>query len=87
MVVDFPAPLGPRKPVTRPGRTLNVRASTARVVPYSLVRSWTSMLVDGASLAARGARGLPPSGESVSPGRGSRAARPCWHDERHARLS
>ncbi|CAM5713681.1 hypothetical protein SMICM304S_01326 [Streptomyces microflavus] len=23
MVVDFPAPFGPRKPVTRPGRTVN----------------------------------------------------------------
>jgi hypothetical protein len=33
MVVDFPAPLGPRKPVTSPGRTLNVRWSTAKVDP------------------------------------------------------
>ena len=29
MVVDFPAPLGPRKPVTRPGRAVNVTSSTA----------------------------------------------------------
>ncbi len=33
IVVDFPAPFGPRKPVTIPGRTANVRSSTARVEP------------------------------------------------------
>jgi hypothetical protein len=31
MVVDFPAPFGPRKPVTVPGRTVNVRPETAVV--------------------------------------------------------
>ena len=29
MVVDLPAPLGPRKPVTRPGRAVKVTSSTA----------------------------------------------------------
>src|SRR5579884_3715962 len=29
MVVDFPAPLGPRKPVTIPGLTTKLRSSTA----------------------------------------------------------
>jgi hypothetical protein len=29
MVVDLPAPFGPRKPVTLPGRTSNDRSSTA----------------------------------------------------------
>ena len=33
IVVDFPAPLGPRKPVTVPGRTVNVRSETAVVGP------------------------------------------------------
>jgi hypothetical protein len=33
MVVDLPEPLGPRKPVTVPGSTLKVRASTARLSP------------------------------------------------------
>src|SRR5438067_5005117 len=28
IVVDFPAPFGPRKPVTVPGRTVNVRSGT-----------------------------------------------------------
>lgn len=33
MVVDFPAPLGPRKPVTSPGRSSKLRRSTATVDP------------------------------------------------------
>ena len=33
MVVDLPEPLGPRKPVTRPGATVKLRQSTARVLP------------------------------------------------------
>src|SRR6185436_20993643 len=37
MVVDLPAPLGPRNPVTRPGSTVKVRSSTDSVDPYLLV--------------------------------------------------
>ena len=33
MVVDLPAPLGPRKPVTRPGWTVKEISSTATVLP------------------------------------------------------
>ena len=33
IVVDLPAPFGPRKPVTMPGRTVNVSASTAVLSP------------------------------------------------------
>jgi hypothetical protein len=33
MVVDFPAPFGPRNPVTVPGWTVNVRSETAVVLP------------------------------------------------------
>jgi hypothetical protein len=33
IVVDFPAPLGPRKPVTIPGRTVKVTSSTATFSP------------------------------------------------------
>ena len=33
MVVDLPAPLGPRNPVTMPGRTVKLRSSTAVVGP------------------------------------------------------
>ena len=38
MVVDFPDPFGPRKPVTTPGRTSKLRPSTARVDPKRLLR-------------------------------------------------
>src|SRR5438874_9900560 len=44
IVVDFPAPFGPRKPVTVPGRTVNVRSVTAVVGPYRLVSSWISIM-------------------------------------------
>jgi hypothetical protein len=33
MVVDFPAPLGPRNPVTIPGWTVKVNPSTANFSP------------------------------------------------------
>jgi hypothetical protein len=33
MVVDLPAPFGPRNPVTRPGRTVKLRPSTASLSP------------------------------------------------------
>src|SRR6266540_1099890 len=44
MVVDFPAPFGPRKPVTIPGRTVKVRSSTATLCPYRLVSPRTSII-------------------------------------------
>ena len=34
MVVDFPAPLGPRNPVTRPGWAVKLTWSTAMKSPY-----------------------------------------------------
>src|SRR5690606_31836841 len=37
IVVDFPAPLGPRNPVTAPGRTSKVTPSTAVTPPYLFV--------------------------------------------------
>jgi hypothetical protein len=33
MVVDFPAPLGPRNPVTRPGAAVKLTSSTAVKAP------------------------------------------------------
>src|SRR5688572_14145094 len=38
MVVDLPAPFGPRKPVTFPGRTSSVRPLTAVLSPYRFVK-------------------------------------------------
>ena len=50
MVVDFPAPFGPRKPVTRPGSAVNVTSSTAVKAPYFLVSE--SIVIMGTTFAA-----------------------------------
>src|SRR6266542_3628505 len=42
-VVVLPAPFGPRKPVTRPGSTVNDRSSTALTRLYCLVRPETTI--------------------------------------------
>src|SRR5690606_16638411 len=44
IAVDLPAPFGPRKPVTRPGRHANETSSTAVKSPYDLDRFWTSIM-------------------------------------------
>ena len=44
IVVDLPAPLGPRKPVTRPGRATKVTSSTAVCSPYLLVTCSTVIM-------------------------------------------
>src|SRR4051794_24744496 len=54
MVVDFPAPFGPRNPVTRPGLAVKETSSTARRPPYVLVSAVTSIM--GATLPPRGGR-------------------------------
>lgn len=46
MVVDLPAPLGPRKPSTSPGLTLKLTRSTAVLTPYFLVSSRISIIVE-----------------------------------------
>src|SRR3954465_11470803 len=45
-VVDFPAPFGPKKPVTRPASAVKLTSSTARVAPYFLV-SRSMVIMDG----------------------------------------
>src|SRR4051795_11424040 len=44
MVVVLPAPLGPRNPVTIPGSMVQVRSSTARVSPNTLVSPANSII-------------------------------------------
>jgi hypothetical protein len=44
MVVDLPAPLGPRNPVTRPGWTAKLRPSTAVTGPKRLL-SWSTSIM------------------------------------------
>lgn len=45
IVVDFPAPFGPRNPVTVPGSTRKLTPATAVLLPYRLVRSCASIIV------------------------------------------
>jgi hypothetical protein len=44
IVVDFPEPFAPRKPVTLPGGTSKFSLSTATVGPYLLVRPLISII-------------------------------------------
>src|SRR5699024_1691052 len=61
-VVVLPAPFGPRKPVTRPGATSNVRSSTARNEPKSFDRPRTLMSIPaGARTAVMGPVNLTPA--------------------------
>ena len=53
IVVDFPAPLGPRNPVTRPGWAVKVTSSTAVKCPYFLVSP--STVIMAALLSGSGA--------------------------------
>src|SRR3954447_12723481 len=57
-VVDFPAPLGPRKPVTAPVGTVKVKASTTTFDPYRLVRF--STWITSSSLVERAAGHIGP---------------------------
>ena len=44
IVVDFPAPFGPRNPVTTPGSTTKLSLSTAALSPYRLVKPSISIM-------------------------------------------
>src|SRR6202007_1807494 len=47
MVVDLPAPFGPRKPSTSPRSTLKEMSSTARFAPKALTRFWILIMLEG----------------------------------------
>src|ERR1700758_3698902 len=63
-VVVFPAPFGPRNPVTRPGSTVNDKSSTARTPRYSFVSPRTSIRPWDISA---GETRFPPSGRLGKP--------------------
>ena len=67
-VVDFPAPLGPRKPVTRPGRAVKDTSSTAVTArprrAYRLVRCSAVIMVTTVAGTGGGAR--PAAGSAWS---------------------
>ena len=54
MVVDFPAPFGPRKPRISPSGTPKVRSSTAIRSRYRLLSPVTSIIAIGLSFLASG---------------------------------
>jgi hypothetical protein len=83
-VVVFPAPFGPRKPVTEPGSTVKLRSETACTCPKDLLSPRTSTRT-GSTVAVlamemgspRVGRGVHPSNRTrVAPG-SARALRAC----------
>jgi len=73
MVVDLPDPFGPRNPVTRPGRTSKLSASTASREPNRLVKprasiiAMTSLCPHHAAGPGRGAGGAPSEDHARNP--------------------
>src|SRR5689334_13512535 len=66
IVVVLPAPFGPRKPVTLPGSTPNVRSSTATLSPYRFVSPRTSIMETGPLQNLRHSKGKKASQPSSS---------------------
>src|SRR5439155_8882662 len=64
MVVDLPAPFGPRNPVTWPGRTVKDSPSTATVRPYRLLRFCTSITRPTLGTGAGGAQSAKVDGSA-----------------------
>src|SRR5678816_3706199 len=63
MVVDLPAPLGPRNPTICPFPTVNERSSTATTPGYVLVRLLTSIMEQYQRRTRRGDFELNLTGE------------------------
>src|SRR5262249_41959851 len=59
IVVVLPAPFGPRKPVTLPGSTPNVKSSTATLSPDRFVSPRTSIMETGPLLKPRPSQSCP----------------------------
>src|SRR5215468_3847608 len=60
IVVDLPAPFGPRKPVTTPGWTTKSSPATASFSPYRLLRFSTSIIACSL-IGNAGNSGTPPT--------------------------
>src|SRR6202451_3525193 len=73
IVVDFPAPFGPRKPVTTPGSTTKLSPSTAVLSPYRFVKPSISIMSYLPSLVADVPR---LTGPASGVARGSPGVRP-----------
>src|SRR5688500_9255603 len=66
MLVDLPAPLGPRKPSTSPAATWKLRLSTARLVPKRLLRPTTSIMASSPEQQATDPGHVPGTGRNHS---------------------
>src|ERR1044071_3797569 len=69
MVVDLPAPFGPRKPSTSPRSTVNEIPSTARFAPKDFTRLSILIIRPGALVVQGG--GLSPKNAGVPAGEAS----------------
>src|SRR5918912_2351129 len=79
IVVDFPAPFGPRKPSTSPRSTLNEMPSTARLGPKAFTR--LSILIIRGAMCAR-----PRRFKDVAYNRGRCAFSHTFQEQTHAHL-
>ena len=71
MVVDLPAPFGPRKPSTSPRSTVNEIPLTARFTPKALTRLSILIIKPGSFLTVQGG-GLSPKKAVAPAGEASR---------------
>src|SRR6516165_7810871 len=83
IVVDFPEPFGPRKPVTVPGRMSKFKLSTASVPPYRLVSPRIEIMAQTLRTPAprRHRHREPTRARHVVPGydtAGGTTADACW---------
>src|SRR6476646_7176637 len=73
MVVDLPAPFGPRKPSTSPRSTVNEIPSTARFAPKAFTRLSILIIKPGSFLTVQGG-GLSPKNAAAPAAEASRRA-------------
>src|SRR6266403_1162361 len=70
MVVDLPAPFGPRKPKKQPRGTVRLSPSTAALFPLTFRRSRTAIAGDELSIASlilvHQGLPVPPSGKDLT---------------------
>ncbi len=76
-VVVLPAPFGPRKPVTRPGRTVKDRSDTAVTCPNRFVRPRTSTTRSGEVSTPESLATMPDAAEGRGSGRWRAPRPPC----------
>src|SRR3954463_14971358 len=77
MVVDLPAPFGPRKPSTSPRSTLKEMSSTARLAPKVLTR-FSILIIASLPRGSCGFAGAISRGAGLSPNYEARILKNPW---------